>query len=89
MNKEIIRNVLIKDGNRTVNWDFKADSTVREVLQLWKFEWEPDSVKICGKPVPDNMLDHPLSDYWLWKGSVVITMVPKKKGPQKKEEAAT
>lgn len=86
--KEMVRNVLIKDGNRTVNWDFPANSTVRDVLRLWQFEWEPDSVKINGRPVPDGVLCYPLANFIsLWDGNIVITMVQKKKEPQKKEEA--
>ena len=79
MSKEIIRNVVIKDGNRTVNWDFKADSSLREILQEHGFEWEPGSVKVCGTSVPEEQLHLMLMGYLTWDGRIVITMVPKKK----------
>lgn len=88
MSKEIIRNVVIKDGNRTVNLDFKADRSVRDILQERGFEWEPGSVKICGKPVTDEDLSCMLYGFVFWGGNPVITMVPKKKEPKKKEEVA-
>ena len=88
MSKEIIRNVVIKDGNRTVNWDFKADSSVREILQDRGFEWEPGSVKVCGKPVTEEDLSCMLYGFVFWGGNPVITMVQKKKEPKKKEEVA-
>ena len=43
----IIRDVLIKDGNRTVNWDFKADSSVRDILQEHGFEWDDYQILQC------------------------------------------
>ena len=88
MSKEMIRNVLIKDGNRTVNWDFPAYSSVLDVLQLWHFDWEPDSVTINGKPVPDETLGSALCGY-MQDGKLVIQMERKKKDPQKKEATDT
>ena len=89
MSKEIIRNVVIKDGNRTVNWDFKAERSVRDILQERGFEWEPGSVKVCGKPFCEDYLDWSLLKLYgfvFWGGNLVISMVPKKKEPKKKEE---
>ena len=82
----IIRDVVIKDGNRTVNWDFRADMSVRDVLQESGFEWEPGSVKVCGTSVPEEQLHLMLMGYLTWGPRIVITMVPKKKEPKKKEE---
>lgn len=88
MRQKIIRDVLIKDGNRIVNWDFKATSSLREVLQERGFEWEPGSVKVCGRPVTEEQLClvvmGDLTDFY----RIVITMAPKKKEPKKKEEVA-
>ena len=86
MSKEIIRNVVIKDGNRTVNWDFNADSSVREILQERGFEWEPGSVNVCGTSVPEEQLHLMLMGYLTWDNRIVITMTPKKKEQKKKEE---
>ena len=88
MSKEIIRDVVIKDGNRTVNLDFKADSSVRDILHERGFDWEPGSVKICGKPVTEEDLSCMLYGFVFWGGNPVITMVQKKKEPKKKEEVA-
>ena len=84
----IIRDVLIKDGNRTVNWDFRADSSVRDILLDRGFEWEPGSVKVSGTEVPEEYLNHMLMGYLTWDGRIVITMVPKKKEQKKKEEVS-
>ena len=89
MSRKIINNVLIKDGNRTVNWDFPDDSSVRDALLLWHFEWEPDSVRINGKPVSEEDLMNPLWLYPLLENRLVITMVPKKKVPKNKEVSDT
>lgn len=82
----IIRDVLIKDGNRILNWDFKADSSVREILQEHGFEWEPGSVKVCGTSVPEEQLHLMRMGYLTWGNRIVITIVQKKKEPEKKEE---
>lgn len=79
MSQKIIRNVVIKDGNRTVNWDFKANSSVRDILLDRGFEWETGSVKVCGKPVTDEDLSFMLYGFVFWGGNPVITLVPKKK----------
>ena len=89
MSRETIKNVLIKDGNRTVNWDFPVDSSIRDALQLWRFEWAPDSVRINGKPYPDEELGCALVEFTLLDSNLVITMVPKKKVPKKKEVSDT
>lgn len=88
MRQKIIRDVLIKDGNRTVNWDFKADSSVREVLQERGFVWEPGSVKVCGKPVTEEQLCLVVMGDLTCFDRIVITMVPKKKTKKKEEVAA-
>lgn len=82
----IIRDVLIKDGNRILNWDFKADSSVRDILQEHGFEWEPGSVKVCGTSVPEEQLHLMLMGYLTFGPRIIITMTPKKKEPKKKEE---
>lgn len=58
---EKLVNVVIKDGNRIVNWDFAPSETIESVLKRWGFQWEPNSVVVCGLPLDDNMLDKPLS----------------------------
>ena len=63
MRDEKLVNVIMKDGNRTVNWDFTGSTTVRECLQRWNFEWEPNTVHVCGWLVFESQLDKPIADY--------------------------
>lgn len=87
-------NTVIDDGNRIVNWDFEPSETVRSVLTRWGFEWEKDSVSVCGfLMMPENMLDHSLEDYmyaaskcWQYAGRIFIKMKQPQK--EKKEEKA-
>lgn len=75
--------VVIKDGNRTVGWDYYSDTTVKTVLQNKFFVWEPDTVKVNGKSVPDAGIDIKLAAFASEGGKVLITMEQPKK---KKEE---
>ena len=83
-------NTVIDDGNRIVNWDFDPKETVRSVLTRWGFEWETDTVSVCGVlMMPENMLDHALEDYmyapsecFQYPKRIFIKM----KQPQKKEK---
>ena len=61
--EEKLINVIMKDGNRTVNWDFKESTTVLECLKRWNFEWEPNTVHVCGFLVFESQLDKPITDY--------------------------
>ena len=54
-NKKIY--VVIKDGNRTVGWDYNGDTTVKTVLANKFFAWEPDTVCANGTPLKDVELD--------------------------------
>lgn len=75
--------VVIKDGNRTVGWDYFGDTTIRTVLANKFFSWEPDTVKACGEPLKDAELDAKLERFAV-NGKVRITM----QRPKKKEEEA-
>ena len=55
-------NVLIKDGNRTVNWDYYPDKTIGDILQENGFKPIPGSVKVAGH---QNFA--PLANLQLWK----------------------
>ena len=86
-------NTVIDDGNRIVNWDFDPNETVRSVLTRWGFEWEKDSVHVCGFLLFENMLDYPLKDYmyaaskcWQYTGRIFIKM--KQPNKEKKEKVA-
>lgn len=61
MNNKIY--VVIKDGNRTVGWDYHDDTTIRTVLANKYFTWEPNTVRVNGKEVPDEKLDTTLGEY--------------------------
>ena len=75
--------VVIKDGNRTVGWDFFGDTTIRTVLANKYFVWTPDTVKANGTPLKDDELDAKLEQFAA-NGKVRITMQRLKK---KEEEA--
>ena len=62
MEVKLYYNVLVKDGNRTVNWDFNVNSTVRQVLQKFRWVWRPNTIKVNGKPLKNNQLDISLVD---------------------------
>ena len=53
-------NVLMKDGNRTVNWDFAGNSTVRQCLEKFRWLWRPNSVLVNGIPLKNDQLDRML-----------------------------
>ncbi|MBR0161917.1 MAG: hypothetical protein IJQ02_11640 [Oscillospiraceae bacterium] len=61
MNKYI--NVMIMDGNRTVNWDFLTGKSVRNILEMWNFAWVPGTVRVNGSPVPEKELDTGLKEF--------------------------
>ena len=91
-------NVLVKDGNRFVNWDFNVKSTVRQCLEKFRWQWKPNTVKVNGKPLKNNQLDISLVDLLCGQtgkeptnnARVTITLVapPEQKKPVKaaKEE---
>lgn len=41
-------NVLIKDGNRTVNWDYSEDKTIEEILKHNDFRPVNGSIMVGG-----------------------------------------
>lgn len=61
MEGRIYYNVLMKDGNRTVNWDFTSSSTIWQCLDKFRWTWKPNSVKVNGMSVKNNQLDQTLA----------------------------
>ena len=57
--------VIIRDGNRIVSWDFHEDDTVLDALKRFKFAWEPDSARVCGMPIPDDLLTEKIVQFVL------------------------
>ena len=41
-------NVLIKDGNRIINWDYRLDKTIGEILTENDFRPVPGSIMVGG-----------------------------------------
>ena len=92
-------NVIVKDGNRTVNWDYFPDKTIAEILEENGFKPVPGTVRVVG-----HQKFAPLANLKLWQLSdydqeispdgkqmrVVITLKsqPEKKPEQKKEVRA-
>ena len=96
MEVKLYYNVLVKDGNRTVNWDFNVNSTVRQVLQKFRWVWRPNTIKVNGKPLKNNQLDISLADLICGKDGtapknnerVTITLIAPPE-PKKPEKAVT
>ena len=82
-------NVLIKDGNRTVNWDYSENKTVAEILKDNDFRAVPGSIMVGGylsveDPAAGKLADCPQIPAPDGKGMrVVITL---KSQPEKKPE---
>ena len=87
-------NVLTKDGNRTVNWDYSENKTIAEILKENDFRPVSGSIMINGclsveNPAAGILADCPKIPAPDGKGMrVVITLKsqPEKK-PAKKEDA--
>lgn len=88
-------NVLIKDGNRTVNWDYPESKPVADILKENDFVPMPGTLRIGGVE-PDRTILYLLSDAPQEmtpdgkQKRVVITMkpMPEKKPDAKKEGTA-
>ena len=48
--------MIIKDGKRTVNWDFPDNTNIAYALGRFKFKPVPGSIKACGVDVPNPSL---------------------------------
>lgn len=48
--------MIIKGGQRTVNWDFPDNTNIAYVLGRFKFKPVPGSIKACGVDVPNPSL---------------------------------
>ena len=48
--------MIIKDGQRTVNWDFPDNTNIAYVLGRFRFNPVPGSIKACGVDVPNPSL---------------------------------
>lgn len=83
-------NVLIKDGNRTVNWDYSENKTVAEILKENDFHPVSGSIMVGGylsveDPKAGRLADCPQRLLPDGKGKrVVITL---KSQPEKKPAA--
>lgn len=48
--------VIIKDGNRVVNWEFSPETTLGDVLMKWEKGYHPvQSVVAHGAEIPDTV----------------------------------
>jgi hypothetical protein len=89
-------NVLIKDGNRTVNWDYFDDSYVQNLLDRHKFRPVNGTVRIGGlepdKPLNKLKLSECVQEvspdgYQMRVRITLVSVKPKpKKAEVKKEE---
>lgn len=86
-------NVIIYDGNRKVNWDFRDGKPLMEAIGKFGFKWKKNSIRVNGHPVTDSLLYHTLESFIEaskrcgdYDGRLFVTM-EKPERPQKKEEA--
>lgn len=76
--------IIIKDGNRTVNWIFPVISTITDVLNKWEKNYYPCNRKrviIENKRLLEDYLDCRLSSFKSFGEKIVIrleTVFPKK-----------
>lgn len=85
--------VLLKDGNRTVNVETRNDYSILSVLIHNEFKWIRNSIRINGSPVRDKELSTTLDRFISGPENagrivprVTITMVaPKQELPKKNE----
>ena len=56
-------NVVIYDGNRKINWDYKETVSLQEAIDRWGFKRIKDTVRVNGFPVSDSKLYHKLSSF--------------------------
>jgi hypothetical protein len=84
-------NVIIYDGNRKVNWDFRDGKPLMEALGKFGFKWQKNSVRVNGHPVTDSLLYHNLGSFVEaskrcgdYSGKLFVTM-EKHDNQQKKE----
>lgn len=57
-------NVILYDGNRKVNWDFRDRTPLADALEKFGFKWRKDSIRVNGHAVAENMLYHDLSRFF-------------------------
>lgn len=86
-------NVVMYDGNRKVNWDFRDRTPLADALEKFGFTWRKDSIRVNGHAVAENMLHHDLSRFFAEAkkadescGRLFVTMKKPEK-LQKKETA--
>ena len=49
--------IIIKDGNRAVNWEFPGETTMADVLARWRkdyYPFDPAHVMMNGKAIPQE-----------------------------------
>ena len=85
--------VLMKDGNRTVNWDFPKELSLLDAMKRWHFRWVADSVRVCGMPILDSMLKETIGHFVYvatatarYTGTLWVTMEGVPEEPEKKKK---
>lgn len=87
-------NVLIKDGNRTVNWDYSEDKTIAEILKDNDFRPVPGSIMVGGylsveDPTAGKLADCPMrlvpKSKHMMRVVITLKSQPEKRPVAKKE----
>lgn len=89
-NKFNLVNVVIYDGNRKVNWDFRNTKSMKEALEKFGFKWEPNTIRVNGHLTLESHLHYMLGSFVEASkrcgddtNRLFVTMMR----PQKKEDA--
>lgn len=57
-------NVILYDGNRKVNWDFRDRTPLADALEKFGFKWRKGSIRVNGHAVAESKLYHDLSRFF-------------------------
>ena len=61
---ERVINVIIKDNNRTVNWEFPPETELADVMKRWEKGYFPvKNIVICGTEIEQILPDWHLSSF--------------------------
>lgn len=87
-------NVIMYDGNRKVNWDFRDSKPLMEALGKFGFKWKRNSIHVNGHPVANSLLHHSLGSFVEaskrcedYGGRLFVTM-ERPENPEKEQETA-
>lgn len=63
MSKNNFVNIILYDGNRKVNWDFRDNKPLEECLKWFGFKWKNSSIRVNGHSVAECKLFMSLTSF--------------------------